>query len=76
MSPSRRRRPTWRAGTGSTPRARSTRAAQAADAVEVDTSDLGLDEVIAVIVKMAADGGTRGPAWEARSQEPQGEERT
>lgn len=51
-------------------------AAQAADAVEVDTSDLGLDEVIAVIVKMAADGGTRGPAWEARSQEPQGEERT
>ncbi len=52
-------------------------AAKAADAVEVDTSDLGLDEVIAVIVKMA-DGGTRGPAQEARSQvgEPQGEERT
>ncbi len=41
--------------------------AQAADAVEVDTSDLSLDEVVAVIVGMAG---------QARSQEPRGEERT
>jgi cytidylate kinase len=52
--------------------------AQAADAVVVDTTSLGLDEVIAVIVGIATDGGAGGSARQAGSLvgEPRGEERT
>jgi cytidylate kinase len=59
----------------------STRAAdplaRAADAVELDTTNLGLDEVIAEVVRMAHETITTGdPARRALAGEPQGEERT
>jgi CMP/dCMP kinase len=50
---------------------------RAADAVELDTTCLGLDEVIAEVVRMARDTITAGdPARRVPAGDPHGEERT